>query len=58
MGKKRIGMAMNVRNTGALLTGMKRFYERSVTVPQNFGGPSVYFRIRGNAEGHITTRST
>jgi hypothetical protein len=41
MGKKRIGL--NVRNTEALLADLNRYYDLSVGVLQDFGGPSVYF---------------
>ncbi len=41
MGSKRIGL--NVRNAEALLADLPRYYDLSVTVLQDFGGPSVYF---------------
>jgi hypothetical protein len=41
MGKKRIGL--NVQNTAALLAALRRYYDLSVGVLQDFGGPSVYF---------------
>lgn len=41
MGKKRIGL--NVSNKEALLADLPYYYNSSVTVLQDFGGPSVYF---------------
>lgn len=41
MGKKRVGL--KVRNAEALLGNAKRYYDLSVGVLQDFGGPSVYF---------------
>ena len=41
MGKKRIGL--NVRNDTALLADLQHYYDLSVDVLQDFGGPSVYF---------------
>ena len=41
MGKKRIGL--NVQNTAALLAALPHYYDLSVGVLQDFGGPSIYF---------------
>lgn len=41
MGSKRIGL--NVQNSGALLARLPFYYDLSVGVLQDFGGPSVYF---------------
>lgn len=41
MGKKRIGL--NVKNCEALVADLQTYYDQSVTVLQDFGGPSVYF---------------
>jgi len=48
MGKKRIGL--NVRNTAVLLDHLPHYYEDSVTVLQEFGGPSVHFHLRALEE--------
>jgi len=41
MGKKRVGL--NVNNEEVLLSDLNHYYDLSVTVLQDFGGPSVYF---------------
>ena len=41
MGKKCVGLS--VQNSEALLASLRRYYDLSVGVLQDFGGPSVYF---------------
>ena len=57
MGKKSIGL--NVQNTDVLLTELRRYYDLSVGVLQDFGGPSVYFHqqaIRAQASDFLGDR--
>lgn len=57
MGKKRVGL--NVQNTAALLADLRGYYDLSVGVLQDFGGPSVYFHqqaIRAQASAFLGDR--
>lgn len=57
MGKKRVGL--NVQNTAALLADLRGYYDLSVGVLQDFGGPSVHFHqqsIRAQAAAFLGDR--
>ncbi len=57
MGKKRVGL--NVQNTAELLARLPHYYDISVGVLQDFGGPSVHFHqqaIRAQASDFLGDR--